>query len=295
MELDLTRIFVKVVQNGSFTKAAQILKVPKSTVSKSVARLEKETGTKLIVRTTRSLTLTSAGRLFFEASLGPIQALEEAQKSLSGSDSILSGFLRVTAPEDLGANVIAPVIAKLTAENSGLSFELRYTDQVLDLVKDGIDIAVRLGRLNESRFKVKKAGEVILIAVATQKYLKARSKIREPQDLSEHDCLSISSTSLLNRWPLKNGSRHVNVPVKTKISCNQMDSLINCAKAHGGIALVPRFMAQPEVDAGNLIRVLPEWHTPPLPVSIISPQSAQSSARLKITIDKIYEALQEAL
>ncbi|MBL7686884.1 MAG: LysR family transcriptional regulator, partial [Bdellovibrionaceae bacterium] len=102
MELDLVRSFVKVVQFGSFSKAAESLKVPKSTVSKAISRLESETGTTLLLRTTRSLTLTPAGRAFFDSSVGAIQALEDARKSLSAGDSIVSGVIKLTAPEDLG-------------------------------------------------------------------------------------------------------------------------------------------------------------------------------------------------
>src|SRR4051812_36061970 len=110
MDLELTRYFVKVVQNGSFSRAADLLKLPKSTVSKAITRLEHDTGTKLLLRTTRSLTLTAAGRAFYDTCLGPVHILEDAQKSLYGQDSILSGTLKITAPEDLGAHVISPAV-----------------------------------------------------------------------------------------------------------------------------------------------------------------------------------------
>lgn len=291
MDLELTRIFVKVAQNGSFSKAAQILKLPKSTVSKAISKLEKETGTILLMRTTRSLTLTASGRAFYETSLGPIRQLEDAQKSLYGKDSIMSGLVRITAPEDLGSFVLSPAISKLAAQHPQLNFEIVCTDDIVDLVKDGFDIAVRIGRVNESRFKVKKAGEFPLILVASPQYLKDKEKIKKPQDLHNHYCLSLNIASIFNKWTLKSSKGTVPLSIQTKLSTNQMTSLIQMALSGGGVALVPQYLCQKELDSGKLVHVLPEWSSPSLPVWIVSPLGSASSARLKMAIDCITEAL----
>lgn len=296
MDLQLTRLFVKVVQYGSFSKAALALKLPKSTVSKAITRLERETGAKLLLRTTRSLTPTASGRAFYEACLGPIQSLEDAQKSLQGQDSILSGLVRITAPEDLGLHVIAPCVAKLITQHPGLSFELHYTDQVIDLVKDGFDLAVRLGRLNQSSFKVKKTGEVSLILVAAPDYIKRAGKPRAPADLEKHSCLSLSNPALLYQWILrstKGGS--AKVPIHARACGNQMNTLLNMAIHGAGIALVPDYICRNEIASGQLVHLLPEWKTVGRPVSLVSPLSSSSSARLKVTSDAIFTAVQEAL
>jgi LysR family transcriptional regulator, regulator for bpeEF and oprC len=295
MDLDITRLFVKVVQNGSFSKAALLLKVPKSTVSKAVSKLEKDTGTKLLLRTTRSLTLTAAGRAYYDSCLGPIQSLEDAHKSLNGKDSILSGLVRITAPEDLGIHVIAPSLGELIAKHPGLDFEMHYTDEVIDLVKDGFDLAVRLGRLNQSNFKVKKAGEVFLIMVASPNYLKRRDKIKQPSDITHHDCISLNHPGLLSKWALRSSKGSVQIPIKARASSNQMNSLLQTALAGGGIALVPNYICEPEIRAGRLIQVLPEWHSEGRPVSLVSPLSAASSARLKVTTETLYEVVHAAL
>ncbi len=295
MELDLVRIFVKVVQNGSFTKAADLLKVPKSTVSKSLSRLEQETGTKLLLRTTRSLTLTAAGRVFYESSLGPIQQLEDAQKSLYGQDSILSGLVRMTAPEDLGNFLIAPAIAQMAIQNPKLSFELHCTDEVVDLVKDGFDLAVRLGRIAESSFKVKKVGEIHLVPVASPLYLKNREKVKKPAELSNLDCLSFSDQAYISRWTLRSSGKTVQVPIRSKISSNQMSSLLKSAIVGGGVAFVPIYLCADEISSGVLVRLLPDWMSPGIPVSIISPLASHSSARLKITSENLFKALSLAL
>lgn len=294
MNLDLTRIFVKVIQNGSFSRAADLLKVPKSTISKAISRLERESGTRLLVRTTRSLSLTSAGRVFYDASLGAIQTLEDAQKALYGGDSLLIGKVRITASEDLGSYVIAPAIAQLANRHPQLSFELQYTDEVIDLVKDGFDVAVRIGRLSESSFKVKRAGEVTLIAVASAKYFASQQKIRQPKDLTAVNCLTYSDQAF-RRWTLRSSKGTVHIPVNARISSNQMSSLLKMALVDGGVALVPQFLCEKELESGKLIRVLPEWSSPGLPVSIVTPQAPTSSVRLKMTVDQIFTALHETL
>lgn len=271
------------------------MKVPKSTVSKAITRLEKKTGTKLILRTTRSLTLTAPGRAFYDSSLGPIQTLEDAQKSLYGTDSILSGQIKLTAPEDLGSEVIAPAIAQLTKMHPDLQFELVYTDVIVDLVKEGFDIAFRIGKLNESRFKAKRVGEVILILVASPEYLKNNAKIKTPHDLQNHACISHRDKSMQKVWNLKNKKDSVRVEIKPKVSSNQMSSLMKVALAGGGVALVPRYICRPEIEAGRLIEVLPGWVGTGFPVSMVTPLSVTSSARLKITTDRLAQAIQVAL
>lgn len=295
MDLELTRIFVKVVQQGSFSRAADLLKVPKSTVSKAITRMEKETGTKLLLRTTRSLTMTASGRVFFDASLAPVQALEDAQKALYGKDSILSGQVKITAPEDLGIEVIAPAIASLARKHAGLGFELLYTDTVVDLVKDGFDMAVRIGRPAESSFKAKRLGEVILIPVASPKYLQNSDKIRAPKDLEVHTCLSYRDQGLSSRWNLRNKKESAQVHVRSRILSNQMTSLLKMAVAGAGVALVPHYLCRASIAAGELEYVLRGWGCPDFPVYMITPLSVSSSARLKITADFLAESIERAL
>lgn len=295
MDLELSRIFVKVVQNGSFSRAADLLKVPKSTVSKAVTRLERTTGTKLLLRTTRSLTLTAAGRAFFDACRGPIHLLEDAEKSLHGRDSILSGPLKITAAEDLGNAVIAPAIAEFSRQHRELSFELVYTDEVVDLVKDGYDLAFRIGAPAESSFKAKRVGDVLLIPVAAPAYLKSVDKIRVPRDLEARDCLSYNDQTIHTRWHLRRERESVSLQVTPRISSNQMSSLRQATLAGAGVALLPQFLCTADLSAGRLVRVLPGWSSPPMPVSMISPLPTSSSVRLKLTAELLGERVRQAL
>lgn len=293
--IELTRIFVKVIQHGSFSKAADSLKIPKSTVSKAISRLERETGTKLLIRTTRSQTLTASGRAFYETCIEPLQILEDAQKSLFGKDSIIAGKIRITAPEDLGTHVIAPVIGELSQKFDKLSFELFYTNQLIDLVRDGFDFAVRIGTLKQSGLKARRIGEVTLIPVASSEYLEKHEKINSPQDLTKHDCLSISGLSVMHRWDLKNKQQSAKVFVNVKTESNQMTTLLQVALSGGGVALLPGYLARPYLHTKKLIRVLPGWSNEGFPVSLVSPASMSSTARLKLVSERIFTESQKTL
>jgi len=296
MELENTRAFVKVIQYGSFTKAALALRLPKSSISRMVSRLEEETGTKLLVRTTRNLTLTAAGRAFYETCVAPLNQLEEAKKSLFGKDSIVAGTLRITAPEDMGGQVLAPCVAALTLRNPEVRFELVYTEETLDLVKEGIDLAVRIGKLNASSFRVRKVGEITLGLVAAPSYLRGREKIRLPHDLLAHNCLSFTPRTAQMRWSLKSGKRTEHLPITSRIHANQMSTLVNLSVAGAGVGLVPTYLCRDLLANGKLVRVLPEWTSgASFPVSVVTPAHTAESARLKLVRDAFVTAIETAL
>lgn len=293
--IELIQSFIKVVQFGSFSRAAENLQVPKSTLSKAVSKLEKQTNSILLIRTTRSLSLTPAGKVFFESCVGPLQKIEEAHKSLYGQKDDLAGLIRLTAPEDLGTEVIAPLIADLMREHPRLSFDLNYSDEVLDLVRDGYDLAVRIGKLSESRLKAKTIGEVNMSLVASIHYLKENPRLRHPSDLENHQCLSMKVYANQQRWLLQSKKGSYSVKIKPRVICNQMNSLLQIAIAGGGVALVPTFLCHRPVDEKKLVYVLPEWKHAGAVVSLVSPFATQSSARLKIVAEKIIAETRKSL
>ncbi len=295
LELESIRYFIKVIEQKSFNKAAQILNVPKSNISKSISRLENQLSTKLIQRTTRNLTLTPAGQHLFAQCQSAIYQLESANQTLLGSDKVLAGPVRLTAPEDLGAFVIAPAIADLTKAHSKITFELNYTDQVIDLVKDGYDLAVRIGQLNQSRFKAKKVGEINLIMVASPTYLRKTKRIHHPKELVDHECISFRARSLSQQWTLRSQNSKLNIAVKSRVTSNQMTSLLQIVQNDVGVALIPAYLCQNRIKEGSLIQVLPNWTSHGMPVYLISPNPTALSARIKLTSDHLAERLKDAL
>lgn len=290
-----TRIFVKVVQQGSFSRAATLLGVPKSTVSRAVRSLEEEHQTRLLLRTTRSLSLTAAGRMFFDACLGPVQALEEAEKSLSGKDAEMAGHVKLTAPEDLGAHVISPALARLCVAYPQLTFEVNYSNEVIDLVRDGYDLAVRIGKLSTSSYRTRKVGVISLITVAAPSYIGVAPTISKPDDLAKHACLTLNLATIVPRWQLMSGRKSTSVAIKPSIICNQMTSLVRMAREGAGVALVPRYLVADYLAQGELVQLLPDWYQNHYPVSLVMPLSGELPNRLRLCANRLTEDIAAAL
>ncbi|MCM2279490.1 MAG: LysR family transcriptional regulator [Oligoflexia bacterium] len=294
MELEPLRIFVKVIELGSFTRAAAVLNLPKSTVSRAVSRLEHQAHARLLLRTTRSLSLTAPGRAFYESCRDPIRALEEARRTLDGVDARISGVVRLTAVDDLGVQVISPAMGRLISRHPELSFEFSFTDELVDLVREGFDLAIRVGKLNPSSFRARKLGEIALIPVAAPAYLARKPEIREPADLSEHDSLAFPGLAL-PRWTLCSGARTVSIPLRARALGNHMASLVELAANGAGVALVPAFLCKEKLESGELVRVLPRWSARGLPVSLVIPGAAEIPARIRLVAETLADELREVL
>lgn len=293
MSLDLTRYFVKIVQCGGFSQAASHLKVPKSTLSKALTKLERETGTTLLLRTTRKQTLTEPGRKFYEACRPPLEALEESLRALQGRDQELAGTIKLTAPEDMGTHLISPVIAKLCQAHPQLSFELDFTSKMVDLVGEGYDLAVRIGALKESGLKSRRLGNLSLILVASPQYLNQHAAISHPRELIQHACLPIMASGMSRSWKLKSKGQKFTAPITVRAESNQMSSALTLAINGAGIALVPHFLCEAALQQKQLVQVLPKWSAVGMPVSVLFTVSTATAARLKLVGDHIIEAIRK--
>ena len=295
MDLEPVRIFVHVVQAGGFSRAAQTLGLPKSTVSRSISRLEREAGARLLIRTTRQVSLTETGRRFYEDCLDPVRSIEEARRLLQGRDERMSGVIRITAPDDFGTQVISPIVGMLLREYPGLTFELAYTNEVLDLVRHGYDFALRIGPLTPSRLKARRLGELVPCLVAAPGYLQARPPIRAPRDLADHDCLAIESASFHQSWSLRSGARQVDVAIRPRVLLNQVVSVLGLALQGIGVALLPNHLCREALRAGQLRRVLPAWQGEPIALSLVSPLGTAASGRLRLVAERLAAAIRQAI
>lgn len=292
MDTGHIKIFVNVVKEGSFSKAAKLLKLPPSSVSRAVAKLEADLGTKLLTRTTRSLVLTQSGHEFYDECSPAITSIEEAYKNILGKDQEVSGLVKITTPEDFGTSIITPVLSKLSLEYPLLNFEVLFTDDVVDITKEGFDIAVRMGKRKDSSLMLKQAGEMNLIIVANKKYLESKKHIKTPEDLNGHTCISHSWSK---HWVLQSNNKIKKVAIKPKISGNHMTTILSFALDGCGIALVPEFLCKKFITTGELIRVLPKWNSPDINVSILSPSSSATSSRVKVATNAIFDAIKKSL
>ncbi|MEH6345055.1 MAG: LysR family transcriptional regulator [Bermanella sp.] len=290
MEIQLIHYFVKIIEHGSFTKAADILKVPKSTLSKAVSKLERETGTKLLIRSTRKQTLTAAGREFYESCLGPIQTIEDAHKALYGQDSVISGTVKITVPEDFEIFLLSSCIQQLGEKYPKLKIIIKSTNEVVDLIGEGFDFAIRIGPLEESNLKVRTIGHIKLATVVAKQYL-AKIELNTPQDLMNVRCIGLSSNKPYQAWKMTKNKKTQTIKTPLTIETNQITSVYKLTLTGAGVSVLPTFLCQKDIDSGQLISVLPDWQYANVPVSLISPLSTIHSVRLKVVSEEIVGAL----
>jgi len=294
MDIQLVHYFVEIVKLGSFTKAADSLQVPKSTLSKAVTKLEEETGTKLLIRSTRKQSMTAAGRVFYEKCLGPIQNLTDAQKSLYGQDNIISGTIKMSLPEDFEIFLLSDQMANLCIKHPNLNININSSNEVIDLIGEGYDFAIRLGQLKSSNLKLRRIGLLKQAVVVSKEYAK-EINLKKPSDLLNVRCIGISSNRNPQTWTLTKNKKTESTKVKLRIESNHISSVLKLTLAGAGVSILPRFLCQKDIDSGDLIEVLKPWKFMDYPVSLVSPESTKDSARLKVISDEIIKTLKESL
>lgn len=294
MDIQLVQYFVEIVKLGSFTKASDSLKIPKSTLSKAVTKLEQETGTKLLIRSTRKQSLTATGRIFYENCIGPIQNLTDAQKALYGKDNVISGTIKMSLPEDFEIFLLAEKMAEFCTKYPNLNLNINSTNQVIDLIGEGYDFAVRLGPLKSSNLKSRKIGLIKQALVVSKEYAK-EINLKTPADLQNVRCIGINTNRNPQTWALTKNKKTESTKVKLRIESNHISSVLKLTLAGAGVSILPKFLCQEEIDKGNLVEVLMPWSFMDYPVSLVSPESTKDSARLRVITDEIVKCLKESL
>lgn len=280
--IDLNRIstFVRVVEAGSFTAAAKALRLPTSSVSRAVSRLEADLGARLLNRTTRQLHLTDAGRLFHERMRAVVSETEEATRAVAGYAGAPRGLVRLTAPHDLALRDLPAVIAKIVERNPGLIIDLILTSRRVDLVEEGIDLALRGGRLEDSSLVARRIVASELGIFAAPAYLERRGRPRALADLARHDCLSFMGRGEKVPWRLVGPRGEETVHVSGPIVCRDMLFLSEVVLRGLGLALLPAEMFAAEVNDGRLVRVLPRYGLPGAGLYLVWPSRTLVPARV---------------
>ena len=270
MDLDGIAIFVKVLQAGSFSRAAKLLGMPNSTVSAKVSALEKRLGVTLVQRTTRRLRPTQAGEAYFQRSLHALEELQAAENELESARGEPYGRLRLTAPVEVGHGIVPALVHRYLEMHPQMELELIVTNRVLDLVSDGIDLAVRAGELKDSgliarRFELGHFG-----LWASPEYLAKHGAPRHPKELTRHQCLRF--TRFKNGGlRLTNGKETVSVPFQGRLMADDFETIRALAIRGLAIAFLPSFLCAEEAKQDKLVRVLPEWRGEKVSVSLVYP------------------------
>lgn len=251
-------VFARVVQDGGFSAAARNLDITPSAVSKLIARLEARLGTRLLVRTTRALTLTEEGEAYHHAALRILQELNEAEQEAAGG--AVRGRLRINTTIPFGTMFVAPAIPEFIARNPDLIVDLSFTDGIVDLVAEKTDVAIRMGNLPDSGLIARKLGQSRRVVCASPDYLARRGVPETPADLERHDCLTFNFRRARPSWPFRNDGRDIAQPVKGSIVVNNGETMKQMALAGAGIARVGLFHVADDIAAGRLIPLLEDFN-----------------------------------
>lgn len=282
MDLNQIAVFIKVIQLGSFSQAARELAMPNSTVSAKISNLERHLGVTLIQRTTRKLHVTAAGQAYFEKCLLGMEALKTAEQELASIQGEPQGLLRVTAPVELGAALLPQVIAEFTPKYPKVQVEILLSDRRVELLTEGVDLALRAGVLKDSTLIAKKLGEIYFAPFASPAYLKRKGTPFHPRELRQHECLHFTPLGF-ESWKLSSDtSGKLEIPVSGKIIVNDLAMIRNLAISGLGIALLPSYYCEQEVHKGVLKQILPEWRANQVPLHFVYPAQKYVTAKLSL-------------
>lgn len=287
IDLNSLRVFVKIAQANSITKAAHNLRVPKSKVSRVLMNLEKALGQQLFHRTTREMRLTTAGKKILEKSQPAIEALE--QLNTQKSDNILEGLVRVTAPVDIGIRLLPKLIADFRELHPKVYVDVLVSQETIDLVRESVDIAIRFGKLSDSSLKAQKIGSLSLILVASPKFLERQLRLKKIQDIAQLPCLGLSA--LRQKWILQDGKNKITISIENVVEANDPAVLLELALLEQGIAFLPEPLCRDAIHAGTLQRIFREWQGESMPVHLVHPYKKEMPERVRHFLDFLLEKL----
>ncbi len=283
--IDQCRIFARVVETGSFTRAAETLGLPRSTVSTAVQALEGRVGARLLTRTTRSVTPTPDGLAFYEHCIRLVADMDEAEDLFRRERGHVQGVLRVSLPARIGRLIVAPALPEFVAAHPGIKLELGITDRPVNLTEEGLDCVLRVGVLHDSGLIARRMGQMTLLNVASPAYLARHGVPRTPADLVRDGHLAVRYMSPANgrveAWEWEADGQLHTLDLPGPVTVNSSETQIACCLAGLGLIQVPQYDVRALVESGRLCAVLPQWGAPAMPVTLLYPHRRHLSSRLQ--------------
>jgi DNA-binding transcriptional LysR family regulator len=283
--LGAMEMFVRIVETGSFSAVARQLGTTQPTISKQLTALEKQLQTRLLQRSTRSLSLTEAGAAYYERCRRILDEVREAEAALGRLQSALTGTLHVNGSIALGQIFLAPLVLKFQQQYPGLAIELSLSDRYIDLVEEGADVAVRVGRLADSNLVARRLGSTRRVLVATPAYLAAHGTPERPEDLVRHSCLLYAYLSTGDEWLFNGPDGEIRVRVHGNFKANNGHVIREALLASVGVALTPDWLIHDKLEAGEVVALLPQFATPPLEINAVYPSGRHVSAKVRAFIE----------
>lgn len=294
IDLNRLRVFKTVIDMGSYSKAATLLKITKSNVSRQITNLESQLQTQLIYRTTRQLQLTDAGKKLYHESYEALAKLEAAISSAAVSPEEYKGWISFTAPEDM-TNILTPLMTEFMQENPKIKFDCRFTNEVLDLVKNGIDLALRMGKPKDSTFITRKIGGSYFGLVATPTFMERFSRKFTISDLSNVPFISFRATGNSSFIQISSSTKkNVKVPINPVCVVDNTRALKEFALLGTGITFAPLTICHNELLSGELVRVLPEWSQQFAPAQLMMPPQKEKNPAVKAFAEHLIKNLKDS-
>ncbi len=294
--------FVRVVETGSFSAVARETNTTQGAVSKQVAALEKTLGARLLTRTTRSLALTEEGERYFEQARRLVAEIAEAESELQRGEQQLHGWLRVAGSVGFGRLKLMPVVRSFLARHPQVRIDLRLNDSFIDLVKEGIDASVSIGELPDSSLLARRVGSTRRLLLAHRDYLRSLpaglAPPRVPEDLARHNCIVYTAPAHSHVWTFATGPGAPDAPgtqrtvqVEGTLQTNSSEVIRAALLAGMGIAHAPEWLIDREIASGEMVHLLPEWQSKPLPIHLVTPPQRRHLAKVKAFADHVEQVL----
>ena len=294
-DLNDMMLFIAVIDAGSFTLAADRLNIPKANLSRKISRLEGRLGVTLLERTTRSQHITEAGKNYLEHCRRIHLEVDLAEASIAQILNEVEGQLKIGASVGIGHEVLKPVLGRFMRQYPEINLQLDLLNRRVDLIEQGFDLVIRIGTLEDSRLIAKRLGQVSRKIYASSEYLKRRGTITSIEQLDQYDFLLMSSVQSDGRVALSSGKQQQEFRVTPKMLVDDFLILKQMAIEGVGIAIIPDYMCQQEVEAGALIPLFEDWGMPAVEVYALYPKHRSNIPRVKVFLEYIQEVFEERL
>jgi DNA-binding transcriptional LysR family regulator len=286
-------VFAAVVDAGSFVRAAEALDMSKPAVSRHVAELKSRLGVRLLHRTTRRLSLTEEGEVFYGRCRELLANLEEAEAEITSRTGKASGQLKVSAPVSFGLLHLAPLWAGFMARHPDVVLDITLSDRMVDLVEEGFDLAIRIARLPSSSLVSRTLSSSRLVLCASPRYLKTHGAPRQPADLARHTVFAYSLLSSGESWEFEGPQGHMSVKVNPRMRTNSGDTCRAVALQHLGLIIQPSFLVAEELRSGALVEVMPQYRSLEFDISAVYPSRKHVLPKVRLLIDYLAAALKK--
>ena len=282
---DAIAVFIAVADHGSFAAAARRLGRSPASVTRAVADLESRLGVRLLTRTTRAVSTTEAGQRFLGGAKRVLADLDEIERAAAGQGTAPRGELRLTAPILFGRLHVLPIVTEFLDRFPEVQAALALVDRPVDLVEEGLDVAVRIGALGESSAVATRVGALRRIVVASPDYLARRGTPKRPADLTDHDVVAFSGIAGVEHWVFREAAGDVNVAIRPRLVVSTAEAAIDAARAGFGLTRVLSYQAARDVARGSLLRVLPGYEGDEVPIHLVYPGGRHPPPKLRAFLD----------